>query len=202
VHALDQEDDPLSSDDDYGDDNGGGDDDDRCPDPDDEDIATLIRSLLEKAGRPVTEDEIDRIVERVAEAEFDRRDMRVRRHLRGVSYQGRTVGDRDEALFVHLAQRVIVDGQWRDGTNAEEYVEDLRAAVRDPEARIGVGQPEGSQPLVYVLANNPVPDDRRGAWPEALMFVLYGADSGVIITGYQASGMEAIDFPENVRWLR
>ncbi len=62
--------------------------------------------------------------------------------------------------------------------------------------------PEGSPPLVYVVSEMQVPEKRRGENNERLMFVLYGTAPGVIITGYQASSMDAINFPENVRWLR
>lgn len=169
---------------------------------DNDDMDALIRGIADEPDRAVTHEGIVLIVDRVAIARFDTRPVRVRPDLRGLVYRGRKVGSWDDALFYHLAQRVVTDGQWAYGTTEAEYLEDLRAAVRHPSAQIGVGTPSGSEPLVYCLSENVVPEERRGENGEALMFVLYGIGSGAIITGHQASSMEAIDFAKNVRWLR
>lgn len=162
----------------------------------------LIREIAENLDRPVTGAEIDRILEHVAGAPFDPEERRVRRGLRGLSYQGYDLRETEYALITHLLQRVLVDRQWREGATARQYLEDLRAAVRHPSARVAVGTPEGSEPLVYVFADNPVPEDRRGTKPERFLFVLYATYIGAIITGYQTGDASATRLPENVRWLR
>jgi len=34
------------------------------------------------------------------------------------------------------------------------------------------------------------------------VFVIYAADRGRIVSGYQASGVEAIAIPDDVQWLK
>ena len=74
----------------------------------------------------------------MATAPFDTRMLAVPRRHRGLTYQGRTLGSRDDALFLHLAQRVAAEGQWIIGTTAVQYVDDLRRAVRWPGARLAI----------------------------------------------------------------
>lgn len=71
----------------------------------------LIRELIQ-TGRAATEDEIERIVERMATAPFDTRIVRVRVAARGVSYRGQTLGARADSLTFHLVKRVALDRQW------------------------------------------------------------------------------------------
>ena len=162
----------------------------------------LIREIAEDPDRPVTGEELQRIVECVALAPFDPEPRRVATALRGISYQGHELGARERPLISHLVQRVLIDRQWACGTTAHEYLEDLRAAARHPSARIAVGAPPGSGPLLYVFAPNAMPRDRLGEKSLPRVFVLYGADAAAIITGYQASGMETVRLPSNTRWLR
>jgi hypothetical protein len=167
-----------------------------------EPLYALLREIATDSERAVAEEEVDRIVEHLADAGFQTRPVRVRPDLRGVVYHGRKVLSKDDALFSHLVQRVVRDRQWAAGTSGDEYLQDLHAAVRHPSARVGVGAPEGSEPLVYIVSENTVPEQRRGENEEALMFVLFGTGPAAIITGHQASSVDEIDLPENVRWLR
>lgn len=162
----------------------------------------LIREIAEDHEHPLTREEVQRIVECVVSAPFDPEPRRVAPALRGISYQGHELGAREQPLISHLAQRVLIDRQWAYGTAAHEYLEDLRDAVRHPSARIAVGAPPGSGPLLYVFAPNAMPRDRLGEKSLPWVFVLYGTDAAAIITGYQASGMETVRLPSNTRWLR
>ena len=58
--------------------------------------------------------------------------------------------------------------------------------------------------MVAVIAATDVVIDpsRRGAGAAALLFVAYSADRGIIVTGYQASGLTTVALPEDVLWLR
>ncbi|CAN5821076.1 hypothetical protein BH20ACT11_BH20ACT11_11280 [soil metagenome] len=162
----------------------------------------LIREIAENHERPLTGEEVQRVVECVSSAPFDPEPRRVATALRGLFYQGHELGTREQPLRSHLVQRVLIDRQWADGTVAHEYLEDLRAAARHPSAKIAVGLPPGSGPLVYLFAPNATPPGRLGENSLPWVFVLYSTDADAIITGYQASGMETVRLPSNTRWLR
>lgn len=166
-----------------------------------QDADALIEEIVQDRGRPVSEEEMALILEHVASASFDPDKRRVKPALRGVSYRGYEIGEREPSLISHLAQRVVVDQQWAESTTTQQYLDDLRAAARHPSARVAVGIPAGSAPLLYLFAPNEIPEQRRGPKALPLLFVLYSTISGVIITGYQVSGLKMVRLPQGARWL-
>jgi hypothetical protein len=160
----------------------------------------LIRELIQ-TGRPATTEEIDQIVERMATAPFASRLVRVRQELRGIEFEGEVFGARAESLRYHLAERILVNRQWVAGTTAAQYVEDLRHAVRHSRARLVVFERRGG-PMAAVLVSNMVPASRLGSRALLWIFVVYSADRGTIVSGYQASGLSTISIPEDARWLK
>ena len=136
----------------------------------------------------------------MASAPFDRRDLPVPSPLRGLSYQGRELGVRADALFQHLVQRVVDEGQWAAGTTAARYVGDLRRAVRHPASRLAIYKRRGGN-VAVVFAPNEVPHDRRGENAESHVFVVYSADPGRIVSGYQVGNPDRVSIPEDTRWL-
>jgi hypothetical protein len=52
-----------------------------------------------------------------------------------------------------------------------------------------------------VLAENNVPETELGDEPENYIFVVYSANPARLLSGYQASGIETINIPENPFWL-
>lgn len=138
-------------------------------------------------------------MERIAGAPFMGK-VRVRPAERGRRYLGRGVGAVEESLFVHLVRRVR-EGQWAEGTTESEYLEDLRAAVRDPSARLALYVLRGGH-VAAAFSNNRMPPSRRG--PNALdyLFVVYSADRGRIISGYQASSLDAVEVSASPLWVR
>lgn len=166
--------------------------------PDEDPTDRLIREVL-RTRRDASRDEIDGILERIAEAPF-MGEVRVPPRHRDLRLGDREVRAREDSLFYHLAKR-IDEGQWAEGTTEEEYLEDLRAAARDTYARLALYTLRGGA-IAAVLAENPVPEERRG--PDALghLFVAYSADRATIITGYQVSGEETLTLSEDPLWLR
>lgn len=142
-------------------------------------VDRLIRELI-RTGRPATPEEVERIIERMATVPFNPRQRRVRGEERGASYQGYTLGAREEALRYHLIKRIVIEKQWAEGTTEEQYLTDLRRAVSSSAARL----------VVF---------ERRGGF---LMLVIYAADRGIIVSGYQFSSLETVRIPEEARWLR
>lgn len=81
-----------------------------------QDADALIEEIAQDRGRPVSEEEMALILEHVASASFDPDKRRVKPALRGVSYRGYEIGEREPSLISHLAQRVVVDQQWAEST--------------------------------------------------------------------------------------
>lgn len=163
-------------------------------------VDRLIRALI-RTGRDATLEEVDRIVHRMATAPPDRRALPVPRRLRGSNYLGRTLGARAEAFFRHLVERVVDEQQWSWGTTEDRYLGDLASAVLDPSARLMVYNRRGEN-IAAVFAENVVSEERKGQEALPYIFVVYSADRGKIITGYQISGLGEVSIPEGFGWLR
>jgi hypothetical protein len=161
----------------------------------------LIRLLIE-TERPVTGGEVDQIRERVAVASFGAEPVVVKPARRGMSYLGRTLAGRDDPLFVHLVERVLRDRQWVEGTTAHEYVDHLQRAVRSPASQLAIYRRRGGA-IVAALHRtvDVIPADRLGQDNLPVLVVIYSADRGILVTGYQASSLEAVSIPEDARWL-
>jgi hypothetical protein len=160
----------------------------------------LIRQSI-TSSRPVTPEEVGHILVHIATAPFARETIGVPARYRHLTHQRRTLAARESSLIVHLIRRVHVDEQWAAHTTPERYIADLHDAARHPAARLAVYYRTG-QHSAAVLTPNALPESRCGAKPEAFIFVVYSADRGTITTGYQVSGIETINLPDRVRWLR
>lgn len=162
----------------------------------------LIRELIQTGRRP-TPSEFGQIIERLATVPFDRRLVPVPLGLRGLSYQGQILGARADSLTCHLVRRVVDERQWASGTTAAQYVSDLRRAVRAPNARLAVYRRRGGH-IAIVLAPTDlaVPTARRAAETLPEVLVVYSADRGIILSGYQVTGLAETGVPEDALWLR
>jgi hypothetical protein len=160
----------------------------------------LIEELVQTARQP-TNDETNRLIERLATAPFAREVVRVPEKHRGLTYVGRTIGAREGADFYHLVKRVLVDEQWAAGTSLAEFVADLRAAVRSPDADLVVYRRRGGV-MAAAFAPSAIPPVRLGPRPQPFIYVLYSVERSTIVSGYQASGLAAISVPGDARWLR
>ncbi len=136
----------------------------------------LIRDLI-LTGRTASAEEVDLVTRRMATAPFP-------------------------SLRAHLARRLI-ERQWTSETTEQEYFDDLHGAMNDEAARVAVYRRRGG-PLVAVLTQTEriLTAHRRGARWLPVLFVVYSADRGMILSGYQASDVSTIALPEDTRWLR
>lgn len=163
-------------------------------------IADLVRSLID-ADRVVTDEEVEQILQRIETAPFNPASVAVRPRHRALSYQGRRLEAHEPSLVYHLVKRVLVDEQWAVGTTGEEYIADLRRAIRITGARLLVYR-RWDEHVAAVAAPNPVPVARLGPKARALLYVVYSADRDIILTGYQVGSVDRIRLPEDARWLR
>lgn len=162
----------------------------------------LIRELI-AAGRDASEAEVARIIERMATARFSEEIRSVKPEERGISYQGVTLGRRVDSLTYHLIKRVVIERQWADGTTARQYVTELHTATREPGALLAVYDRRGGSLAATITPTaNVLPPTRRGARPLPFLLVIYSADRGIIVTGYQFSTFAEANIPEEVRWLK
>lgn len=161
----------------------------------------LIREL-NQSGRPSELGEIDQILDRMAVAPFDSRIVRALPTERGFNYHGRVVQQRDEALFVHLIRRVMGNGQWTDATSQQDYLDDLRRSIRAPKARLALYQRRGGYLAATLTPTaDVIPAIRRGPRSRVELWVVYSADRGIILTGYQVSSRDEVSIPKDTRWL-
>jgi hypothetical protein len=164
-------------------------------------VDLLIRELIQ-SGRPASDEEVAQIIERIATAPFNPSVVTVAMKHRGLSYRGLTLGRRAASLTYHLVQRVVADGQWSVGTTENEYLSDIRRAVGTPQARLAVYARRGGTIAATLTATRAtVRAQQLGTdWlPELL--VVYSADQGYLVSGYQVSGLATTGIPEEALWL-
>jgi len=162
---------------------------------------SLIRELV-RTGREATSEEVARIVERIAMAPFEPRRVGVRPKDQGREYLGRQLGAREGSLFYHLVKRVLFEKQWAYGTTEDEYLGDLRRAVRHQSARIAVYKRWGGIIAAVLSTTDVIPGIRRGELQLAYLLIVYSADRGIIVSGYQISNIGAASIPEDALWLK
>jgi hypothetical protein len=168
--------------------------------PSDHPVDQLIRELI-RTERAVLPAELGQIRERIATAPFNPQIRNVPEEQRGTSYQGRRVQAREPSLFQHLVKRVLDERQWAVGTSEAEYQHDLRSAARAA-TRVALYHARGGH-LASAIArtDEAVPLARRGPRTLPLLLVVYSADRGTILTGYQISALQAATIPREARWL-
>jgi hypothetical protein len=164
-------------------------------------IDRLIRELI-RTRRAATSEEITQIVERIATAPFDPRMQRVKTTERGVRYGDYQLRRDTPSLIYHLVKRVVMERQWAEGTSTEQYLGDLRRAVRMPSAHLGLFQRRGGSMAATVsLTRLVVPRERRTPRSLPRLLVVFSADRGCIVSGYQVTGLATIALPKEVVWL-
>ena len=163
--------------------------------PDARQIATEI---ITGARRPTAED-AELLREHLASAPFSKAQVKVPTALRRMNVGGAEIGPKATADVVHLAQR-LKDEQWADGTTQKEYIRDLHQHCADAGSRVVVYDRRGGQ-IIGILAPTTVPDGRRGLKTLPMMYIVYSVDRAAIISGYQASAIEAISIPESAIWF-
>ena len=144
---------------------------------------------------------VQQVVRKMLAAPFAGRVVKVDRAIVGQRLCGRSLGASEPSVVAHLAKRVLLDEQWHAVTTPDEFVEDLRQAIRHREARFVRYRANAGRVCIGCFAPNTVPLTRLGTKPEASLWVLYDADRDKIISGYQVSELARVSIPEDARWL-
>lgn len=165
-------------------------------------VDRLIRELIQ-SGRAAIPGEVEQILLRMTTTSFALEETGVPLQDRGARYRGQTLGVRADPLTYHLIKRVAIEEQWADGTTADQYLADLRRAVRDPGARLTVYERRGGHLATTVTATDRVVRAaRRGPQPQPQLLVIFSADRGIIVSGYQFSTLDQTGIPQEARWLK
>jgi len=165
-------------------------------------VDQLIRELVD-TGRAATDADVVRIIERMASVPFASHTIRIDLDERGASYQGVVLGTLADSFTYHLIKRVAIEQQWADGTTGDDYLQDLRRAIRDTEAHLTVYSRRGGVVAAIIVPTARIlPPERCGDRPEQSIIVIYSTDRGRIISGYQFSSLAVTGIPQEARWLR
>jgi len=152
------------------------------------DIDALIIELIE-SGRQAMDEELPQIVAHVAQSPFASRLVRPPRWWReALGRLGITMPARVSAGEFHLFRMVYLDEQWPPGTTLETYVQDLRQAIRHPEAQVWTYHYYGA-PAIGFLAPSHIPEAPVSI---PFIFVAYSPRYGTLTTGYQTAGPEKV----------
>ncbi len=170
-----------------------------------EEEGEIVHRLVEEliaTGRAPERTEIDQIIERIATAPFEPREIRAPLPERHLTYGQYSLAGPVPSLVYHLIKRVVVERQWTPGTTAQLYVRDIRHAVRHPTARLVIYTRRGGTIATALVPTAlVVPVARRGRRALRNIAVVYSVDRGAIITAYQYTDETTISIPRDARWL-
>lgn len=156
-----------------------------------------------RTGRAATPEEIAQIVEQIAAAPFNPTEVRVRPVHRRFRHLDRSLSARESSLTYHLALRVVAERQWPHGTTASECLADLRRSVRLDSARLAVYERRGGHIAIAVTPTEDILSRaQRGTKYLPNLLVVYSADRGIILSGYQFSDLASTGVPKEAQWLR
>jgi hypothetical protein len=106
-----------------------------------------------------------------------------------------------QSLAAHLTKR-INEGQWAEVTTEHAYLGDLWRLAGAVPSRIGVCVRRGGNvALVLGSTSDAVPLERRGPRGGQRMLVVFSADWGRIVTGYQSDTLQEFAIPKETQWL-
>lgn len=163
-------------------------------------IDDLLRDLVEEQRLPTATERAD-ILSHLAQAPFWDHEVPVHLALRGAVVDGVELGATAPSLQAHVPRHVIHGRHWEADTTPAQYLADVRAAIQSDGARLALyTRQEGVVALVVANTLAVVPSDRLGSKPLAVLAVVYAADRGAVVSGYQARAVEALNLPGFVLW--
>ncbi|MGB9591319.1 MAG: hypothetical protein ACPL1K_02245, partial [Candidatus Kryptoniota bacterium] len=154
--------------------------------------------------RDLSDDELQRVVEKVAKSGFNREHASlVKPEMTGIIWRGKSlqVGERLPADEWHFVKHVLARQEWPEGTSLDEYLESLRAVIRNPESGIMVSKYQGIYWQIAFIAES-------GRWcgvgGSDFILVEYRDGYGFWITGFQPVDLQRQlqAHRSDIRWLR
>jgi hypothetical protein len=164
-------------------------------------VDILIRRII-GGERSAKQGEIEQIIERIGSAPFDDRLFRVPQELLADTALNLSLGERESSLVIHHARR-LREEQWAPATTVAEYLSDLRASVRSADARLALYFRRGGHMAASIGSTELViPKGHRGAGAAASVLVVFSADRGALVSGYQFSDLSTVAIPGDALWLK
>lgn len=164
------------------------------------------RLILEVAAgvRRLTPEELQRVLEHVAEAGFDpNAQEQARGRVAGLEWRGGILrgSDRLPPVEVHYLWHVVRNREWPEGTTLEGYVESIRHVVLDATSGVFASHYQDAWQLGVVRGSR----EWRGPAEFPWVLVEYRVDRGHWVTAFQPrEGLGALRSPyrRDIRWLR
>jgi hypothetical protein len=163
------------------------------------------RLILEAAtgARRLSQAELQRVLEHVAQAGFDPAPNVLATGLSGVEWQGHILAGRDRITSAerHYLRHVVVRGEWPTWTRFDEYLASIRVVISD--AQSGVLTSRYQQQWQFSVVRRS--QDLRGPGGHDWILVEYRVGIGYWVTAYQSrEGLRVLRDPsrEEMRWLR
>ncbi|MBI4492882.1 MAG: hypothetical protein HY690_08835 [Chloroflexi bacterium] len=161
--------------------------------------------ILEAAtgARELSPDELQQVLEHVAQAGFDPAPNVPAVGLAGVVWEGRALKGRDRITNAerHYLRHVNLGHEWPAGTSLKAYLASIQAVITDGRSGVATSRYQGQWQLTVVRRSQ----DLRG--PDGFEWILvdYRVVIGYWVTAYQPrDGLRVLHSPGrgDVRWLR
>ena len=141
------------------------------------------------------------VIAYVAQAPFALRPMPLHPNARGRVVDGVVLGKKAPADIAHLAKRIFVERQLREGVALSDYKRFATESCQDEQVRLALYAREDALSLLF-FAPNCIPTEYLGVEPHPFLCTIYSVEYGTISTNYQVSGLETIHLPEKILWLK
>lgn len=163
--------------------------------------------LIRVAGlglRELSDDELQKIVEKVAKTGFNREHTSlVKPEMAGLVWKGKPleVGERLTADEWHFVKHVLARQEWPEGTSLDEYLESLRAVIQSSESGIMISKYQGIYWQIAFVADS---GQWRGVGGSDFILVEYRDGYGFWVTGFQPVDLQRQlqVHRSDIRWLR
>jgi len=162
-------------------------------------VLTLMRAAL-KDFTP-TEEDLARFAQYVVQRGFIDENVKVKKTFQGFQFKNGFLGETSTSLQYHLFTRVVVDEQWANWIDEQEYLADLFSVVTSKSSRIGIyTRYDGN--FISFINDNTIDETHLGRKSLSNVIVIFSLQRDAIISGYQFSLMSKIKLGDNIRWLR
>jgi hypothetical protein len=163
------------------------------------------RLILEAAtgARQLTEDELQSVLQHVAQAGFSPLRDVLATGLSGLTWQGHVLAGRDRltAAEYHYLRHVVVHREWPDGTQLPAYLSSIRRTILDPRSGLLLSRYHGQWQFTIVRRSGVFRGPAGFDW----ILVDYRIGLGHWVTAFQPrDGLGVLRSPrrESLQWLR
>jgi hypothetical protein len=99
----------------------------------------LLAQKASDRNTPLSKDELERVIRHVAEADFgSEKNVRVKEIFAGYNVEGHVLekGEMTHNGIIHYVKHVLQEEYWPENTGYQQYIEDLKKVINDPNSGI------------------------------------------------------------------